>query len=129
MTDLRIVNIFWFCYCSSQFAQVNRNLTVEDCNNLPPGKTICLGYVDHDCWDTQTVQPGDTCKKIAEENGVSEDTLCANNEQVGNECKIYGGEVRCAFFFFPIVSYFLSFIWTPASGVRPKILNRPNNLL
>lgn len=126
-----IVNILVvLLYCSFQFFLTNPSLTVNDCNNLPPGQHICLGYPGGDCTDTQTVNPEDTCQEIADQNKLSLTTLVTNNPQLVNNpqrmknrqldsenaCIVYPGEVRC---FSPpsILSYF--WLLYPCCGLRP----------
>lgn len=102
---------FWLCYFSHQLSGANPNIS---CDKLEVGDHICLA-LDEDCTDTQTVEEGDTCQKIADENGVDLPTLLKNNPQIGEpeNWTIYPGEVRCVLF--PTI---LSYLY-PWCGFRP----------
>ena len=57
---------------------------------------LCL---QRNCPKTQVVKEGDTCEKIAFENGVDLPILRENN-QLNDECDIDTKEVRVFYFFF-----------------------------
>lgn len=62
---------------------------------LTPQQILCLGIIGQDCNVTTVIGSGDFCALIADEAGISEDTLMANNPNVDEACdNIYLGEVR-----------------------------------
>lgn len=79
-----------------QLALVNEAVIAENCDNLEPDQTVCLGIKGTDCTKVYTVQPNDTCAWIEEMYGTSLDTLRSNNPQIDEECSnIYINEVLC----------------------------------
>ncbi|WVO18003.1 hypothetical protein L204_105701 [Cryptococcus depauperatus] len=79
-----------------QLALVNDATIDENCENLQPGTTICLGIQEHDCTKVYTVVANDTCNWVQQMYGISNETLWANNPQIDATCdNIYVGEVLC----------------------------------
>ncbi|ORX36354.1 hypothetical protein BD324DRAFT_628452 [Kockovaella imperatae] len=79
-----------------QLALVNEADIDENCENLQPGETICLGVAGQDCTKVYTVKSGDTCEWLMATYGMSNTTLWSNNPQIDPECtNIYIGEVLC----------------------------------
>lgn len=79
-----------------QLALVNENAISENCDNLTPDQTLCLGVTGHDCTKVYTIQENDTCAFLQEAYGMDNATLYANNPQIDAECSnIYIGEVIC----------------------------------
>ncbi|KGB78511.2 hypothetical protein CNBG_4349 [Cryptococcus deuterogattii R265] len=79
-----------------QLALVNDATIDENCDNLAPDESVCLGIEGQDCTKVYTVVANDTCAWIQEMYGISNETLYANNPQIDAECEnIYVGEVLC----------------------------------
>lgn len=79
-----------------QLALVNTPAINDNCDNLMPNQTVCLGIEGQDCTKVYTVVEGDTCNWITEMYGMDLDTLYANNPQINDECtNAYIGEVLC----------------------------------
>ncbi|KAK1920955.1 hypothetical protein DB88DRAFT_116050 [Papiliotrema laurentii] len=79
-----------------QLALVNEDVITENCDNLQPNQTICLGIEQHDCTKVYTVVENDTCAWIQEVYGIDNATLWSNNPQIDSSCSnIYIGEVLC----------------------------------
>lgn len=102
-------------YCSHQLAATNPGVINEDCSNLEAGESICLGFVNENCPTTHTVKAGDTCLKIANENGLSMKVLRTNNPQLNQSCDIYDGEVR-VLFSRPVIFFWVFIL---CCGLRP----------
>lgn len=81
----------------------------QDCSNLKVGNTLCLGFINEDCWTTHVVGAGDTCQEIATANGLNMTILRLNNPQLDQDCNIYDGEVRLLLLFSH--SYIIFFLW------------------
>lgn len=79
-----------------QLATINKGIINDQCSNLVPNETICLGYQGEDCTTVYTVKKDDTCDAIAAANKVNTTLLHENNPQINPDCKnIYIGEVLC----------------------------------
>jgi len=79
-----------------QLALVNEATIDENCDNLVPGETICLGIEGYDCTEYYKVVANDTCDLIEEMYGMDNSTLYLNNPQIDPGCSnIYIGEVLC----------------------------------
>ncbi|EIW69077.1 hypothetical protein TREMEDRAFT_57084 [Tremella mesenterica DSM 1558] len=79
-----------------QLALVNEASIDENCDNLNPGDTVCLGVEGVDCTKVYTVVEDDTCDGLIGTYGMSNDTLYSNNPQIDAPCdNIYVGEVLC----------------------------------
>lgn len=79
-----------------QLALVNSAVIAENCDNLMPNQTVCLGITGTDCTKVYTVKPNDSCGGIQSIYGISNETLWANNPQIDRECSnIYVNEVLC----------------------------------
>ncbi|RXK41409.1 hypothetical protein M231_01314 [Tremella mesenterica] len=77
-----------------QLALVNEASIDENCDNLNPGDTVCLGVEGVDCTKVYTVVEDDTCDGLIGTYGMSNDTLYSNNPQIDAPCdNIYVGEV------------------------------------
>ncbi|KAI9632380.1 uncharacterized protein MKK02DRAFT_30209 [Dioszegia hungarica] len=79
-----------------QLALVNEASIAENCDNLMPNSTVCLGHAGTDCTKVYTVQPNDTCAWIQSVYGISNETLWSNNPQIDATCSnVYVNEVLC----------------------------------
>lgn len=79
-----------------QLALVNEATIDENCDNLQPNTTICLGVAGQDCTKVYTVVKNDTCDWIMQMYGIANSTLYSNNPQINGDCSnIYVGEVLC----------------------------------
>ncbi|KAL0577552.1 hypothetical protein V5O48_004450 [Marasmius crinis-equi] len=79
-----------------QLAMINKGYIDEQCGNLDPGASICLGYEGEDCTSTYVVKAQDTCDQINSAHSLDITTLLANNPQINDKCdNIYVGEVLC----------------------------------
>ncbi|GFZ42761.1 hypothetical protein JCM24511_00479 [Saitozyma sp. JCM 24511] len=79
-----------------QLALVNDASIDEQCENLMPNQTVCLGVSGQDCTKVYTVVANDTCAWIEEMYGMDNSTLYSNNPQINGDCSnIYIGEVLC----------------------------------
>ncbi|KAH7909423.1 hypothetical protein BJ138DRAFT_990358, partial [Hygrophoropsis aurantiaca] len=79
-----------------QLAVVNDGIIDEECNNLNPGTSYCLGWQGEDCSTTYVVQPNDDCDIISNGAGINNTILYLNNPQINSDCtNIYIGEVLC----------------------------------
>ncbi|KAH9997141.1 hypothetical protein BJV74DRAFT_826891 [Russula compacta] len=78
-----------------QLAVLNPTIN-EDCTNLVPGQTLCLGTHGQDCTATYVVQPNDICKKVTHDHHIDLAVLYHNNPQLNAGCtNMYIGEVLC----------------------------------
>ncbi|TYJ54646.1 hypothetical protein B9479_004680 [Cryptococcus floricola] len=79
-----------------QLALVNDAEIDENCDNLQPDQSVCLGIDGQDCTKVYTVVANDTCAWVQEMYGISNETLYSNNPQIDAACEnIYIGEVLC----------------------------------
>lgn len=79
-----------------QLAVINNGIINDQCTNLIPNETICLGYQGEDCTTVYTVAKGDTCDAIASAHNVNTTLIHENNPQINPDCtNIYIGEVLC----------------------------------
>ena len=79
---------------SYQIAVVNWPNINDDCTNLQPYSTICLGDTGEDCQTTYVVKLGDTCDIVSNCAGVNNTILYLNNPQIDQGCSnLYVGEV------------------------------------
>ncbi|KAL4068836.1 carbohydrate-binding module family 50 protein [Scleroderma yunnanense] len=79
-----------------QLAVANWPSINDDCTNLQPNSTICLGDVGEDCQTTYVVKQGDTCDDISAAAAINETILVLNNPQIDAGCSnLYVGEVLC----------------------------------
>ncbi|ODO06295.1 hypothetical protein L198_01527 [Cryptococcus wingfieldii CBS 7118] len=79
-----------------QLALVNDAEIDENCDNLEPDQSVCLGIEGQDCTKVYTVVANDTCAWVQEMYGISNETLYSNNPQIDAACEnIYIGEVLC----------------------------------
>ncbi|EIW76007.1 hypothetical protein CONPUDRAFT_77031 [Coniophora puteana RWD-64-598 SS2] len=79
-----------------QFAVVNYGIVDDECNNLTPGQSYCLGWQGEDCTNTYVVQANDDCDMIAAISNVNSTILSLNNPQIDDSCSnLYVGEVLC----------------------------------
>jgi hypothetical protein len=70
----------------------------EECTNLVPDSTLCLGYPGQDCQQLYTVLPNDTCEKVASAFGIELQTFNNNNKNLDDKCSnLYIGEVCFVF--------------------------------
>ena len=79
-----------------QFAVVNHGSVDDECDNLAPGQSYCLGWQGEDCTTTYVVQANDDCDIIAAAANINTTILYLNNPQIDDACSnIYIGEVLC----------------------------------
>jgi len=79
-----------------QLAVINTGIINDQCTNLVPNESICLGYQGEDCTTVYTVVNGDTCDAIAAAQNVNTTLIHENNPQINPDCtNIYIGEVLC----------------------------------
>jgi len=79
-----------------QLATINKGIINDQCSNLTPKQTICLGYQGEDCNAVYVVVKGDTCDKIASAYSLNTTILYENNPQIDSQChNIYIGQVLC----------------------------------
>ena len=79
-----------------QLAVANWPTINDDCTNLQPNSTICLGDVGEDCQTTYVVKLGDTCDGVSYAAGINDTILVLNNPQIDQGCSnLYVGEVGC----------------------------------
>lgn len=97
-----------------QLAAMNPNIINQNCTNLQPGETICLGLSGEDCSTTYAVKPGDTCVAIAAATGLNMTILRLNNPQLDEACDIYSGEVLC-------ISQTVQVPAIPSSGITVNV--------
>lgn len=77
-----------------QLAVANWPTINDDCTNLQPNSTICLGDVGEDCQTTYVVKLGDTCDGVSYAAGINDTILVLNNPQIDQGCSnLYVGEV------------------------------------
>ncbi|KAH7918401.1 hypothetical protein BV22DRAFT_1076251 [Leucogyrophana mollusca] len=79
-----------------QLAVVNNGIIDDECNNIAPGTSYCLGWQGEDCSTTYVVQANDDCDIISNAAGINNTILYLNNPQINTDCtNIYIGEVLC----------------------------------
>ncbi len=79
---------------SFQLATVNKGKINDQCTDLQPGATLCLGNTGEDCTETYVVKLGDTCDGVSGASGLNNTILYHNNPQIDQGCtNIYVGEV------------------------------------
>ena len=84
--------------CSGEFLKINSGKLHDDCTNIKEDMIVCLNR-GWRCPQIQVAIHGDTCKKVASENGVTLTTFRKNNQLDENNCHITPGDVRVFFFF------------------------------
>jgi len=79
-----------------QLWSINQAFINPECTNLRPDDWLCLGLVSRWCRPVYTVEPGDTCYKIADQFHISVDDLRAHDPSINAGCtNIDVGEVLC----------------------------------
>ena len=129
MTDLPIVNIFGCAIVAPSLLKSTLVLLREIAITFRLERQSALVLSAMTAGTLKLSNPVIHVKKLLKRIGLAW-TLCVRTTMVA----MISTQERfvCVFFCFPIISYFLAFISllrTLASGVRPKILSCPNNLL
>lgn len=128
MTDLPIVNIFGCAIVAPSLLKSTLVLLKEIAITFHLERQSALVLSAMTAGTLKLSNPVIHVKKLLKRIGLAW-TLCVRTTMVA---MISTQERFVCVLCFPIISYFLAFISllrTLASGVRPKILSRPNNLL